>query len=148
MTMQPSQNPSQLLQEAAAYLSLTDQQLQQLETLKAKHHLTTSPLTCQKGTYTASLVNGTFTKSGSYTVLWAHIHAEVKITAPQDGSIYAVEVKDGDQVVYSAQDIQVGQTLTFDYDPGFSIDGSITLQCTSDPQKTANLTIEGEGCLG
>lgn len=94
------------------------------------------------------MVNGTLTQSGSYTVLWAHIHAEAKITAPQDGSVYALEVKDGDQVVYSAQNIQVGQTITFDYNPGFSVDGSATLRCTSDPQKTADLTIEGKGCIG
>ncbi len=148
MTVKIAPGLDRLFQGAAPHLSFTDKQIQQLEFLAVNHHLIPSRLSCKSGTTTIQLTNGKYTVRSDQTVFWQHIHATGKIVAPQDSAEYSLVIQDGDKVIYSAQHIQVGQEATIDYDPGLSVHVSVTLTCTSDPQKTATLTVEGEACIG
>ena len=89
-----------------------------------------------------SLMNGQSIKSASKVVFWLHIHAHARIIAPQDGSVYSLLVTDGNKEIYSAQNIQANKELTLDYQPGFSVNARVRLNCTSNPQSQATLKIE------
>jgi hypothetical protein len=148
MTVKTTPGLDRLFQGAALHLSLTDRQIQQLESLTVNHHLIPPHLSCKSGTAAIQLTNGQYTVSSDQIVFWQHIHATGKIVAPQDGAEYSLVIQDGGKVIYSAQHIQVGQEVMIDYNPGLSVHARITLTCTSDPHKTATLTIEGEACIG
>jgi hypothetical protein len=148
MTIKTAPEIDRLFQGVASHLALTDKQVQQLTSLSVNHHLIPISRSCKSGTTTIQLTNGQYTVSADQTVFWQHIHAMGKIVAPQDGSEYSLVVQDGGKVIYSAQNIVVGQEVTFDYNPGLSVHTNITLTCTSDPQKTATLTVEGQACIG
>jgi len=148
MTTQTSPNPSGPLKKALSPLSLNDKQLQQLESLEVNHHLIPASLIHEHGKFTVHMVNGEYKQQGSYFTAWLHIHASGEIIAPQDNSIYDLTIMDGNNVIYHASDIHVGQAHTFDYNPGLTINYTVLLRCTSDPHKTADITVEGDLNIG
>jgi hypothetical protein len=117
-------------------------------TIQVKDALAYDNLHTFQDTTEISLTNGQFVKSASRAVFWLHIHANARIIAPQDGSVYFLQVIDGNKEIYSAQNIQANQELTLDYQPGFSMNARIRLNCTSNPQSQATLKIEYEVNIG
>lgn len=148
MTTPTRLNINQLWQQTISGLSISDQQLKQLELLEVNHHLVPASISCSSGTETTHMANGVYSTEFKKPVFWQHLHGEGKITGPQDNDHYSFEVRDGNARIFFAPDIVVGRQLTIDYSPGFSVDLIATLRCTTNPNKTAAITVEGKGCIG
>lgn len=137
-----------LAQASLAGLGLSDQQVRQLGLLVTNHHLTPLSVKCQTGTVTAHMNKGKFEQKYSHDVYFLHLYMEGKIVSPKDNDLYALVIMDGNHVVYRNPHIRVGDDIVINYSPGWSINLDVMLMCVSNPQKTADIMIEGKGCIG
>jgi len=148
MTTGTPLNIQALAQASLAGLGLSDQQVHQLGLLVANHHLTPLSVKCQTGTVTAHMDKGKFEKKYSRDVYFLHLYAEGKIVGPQDNDIYTLLIMDGGHTVYKNPHIRVGDDIVINYNPGWSVNIDVTLTCVSNPHKTADIVVEGKGCIG
>jgi len=103
---------------------------------------------CQTGTVTVHMNKGRYEQKYSHDVYFLHLYVEGKIVGPHDNDVYALVVMDGNQVIYKNPHIRVGDDIVINYNPGWSVNLDVTLTCVSNPHKTANIVVDGKGCIG
>ena len=140
-----------LSQEFAADLSLTAEQLQALEELEMNHHRKAREPIVRQLTGTFLVTNGHFHyEAPTVPIAWRHIHKVWKIVAPDDGSVWSLQVRDAvaNKIIYSAQNLRAKEAMVVDYSPGFTMRAVVDLQCISDANRMVEVEFEGEARIG
>lgn len=140
-----------ILQELASDLSLTAEQVQALEELEVNHHRRGKEPIVRQMAGSVLVTNGYYHyESATIPICWRHIHRVGKIVAPDDGSLWSIQVRDAvaDKIVYSGQYLRANEMIVVDYDPGFTMRMIIDLRCISDANKTVEVEMEGEIRIG
>jgi hypothetical protein len=140
-----------LLQELASDLSLTPEQVLALEELEVNHHRRGKEPIIRQMAGSVPVTNGYYHyESPTIPICWRHIYRVGKIVAPDDGSVWSIQVKDtvAGKIIYSVQNLRANEKMIVDYSPGFTMRMVIDMRCISDANKIANVEIEGELRLG
>jgi hypothetical protein len=140
-----------LSQELVADLSLTSEQLQALEELEVNHHRRGKEPIVRQMTGTVSVTNGSYHyETPTIPIGWRHIHRVGKIVAPDDGSVWSLQIRDvvANKIVYSGQNLRANETIVVDYSPGFTMRVVVDLHCVNDANKTVEVELDGEVRIG
>jgi hypothetical protein len=149
--LRPHEFVTTLSQELASDLSLTTEQLQALEELEVNHHRRAKEPIVRQMTGTILVTNGYYHyETPTIPIAWRHLHRVGKIIAPDDGSVWSIQIRDAlaDKIIYSGQNLRANETIVMDYSPGFTMRAVVDLRCISDANKTVEVEFDGEVRLG